>query len=91
MRKHVPSELQELTEAQRKQLTRLGYCGMFACRDTPQEAMDYLMDIADACGGGNKPAVLTAGGVLVNSLLLSLMKSGLLVVPEETEESKEDE
>lgn len=57
----------------------LGYCGLFATRETVQEAMEYAHTIADACGKNNKVGVLTAVGVFHNSLIDHIIRNYDLV------------
>lgn len=57
----------------------LGYCGLFASRDTVQEAMEYVHTIADACGKNNKVGVLTAVGVFHNALIDHIVRNYDLV------------
>lgn len=57
----------------------LGYCGLFATRETVNEAMEYVHTIADACGKNNKVAVLTAVGVFHNALIDHIVRNYDLV------------
>ena len=51
----------------------LGYCGLFASRDTVAEAQEYAARVADACGD-NKIAVLTAVGVYHNAMVDHILR-----------------
>lgn len=79
------SNPRDLTDSQIKLIQDLGYNGMFAARDTITEAHEYLMSVADACGKHNRIYVITAAQVLVNTLLIELVKTG--VIPTSTEAS----
>lgn len=56
-----------------KELAESFMSGMFATRETPKEAFDYAMDIAQA--SENTPAVLTAVMVVVNTLMMEIIKN----------------
>ena len=55
-----------------QQLGKSLYSGLFATRDNLHEAYDYAIKIAEA--SNNPVAVITAIGVLVNTLAQELMK-----------------
>lgn len=62
----------------------LGYCELFADRDTYDEAQDYLIMVARATD--NAPAVITAGMVLANTIIRIISENYDLVPKEETNE-----
>lgn len=64
----------------------LGYCGLFATRETVNEAMEYAHTIiADACGKNNKIGVVTAVGVFHNALIDHIVRNFDLVPKGEEE------
>ena len=76
----------DLPEETREYLGKIGYCGLFADRETVAEAQEYLNDVATACGKGNSVAVITAAHVLLNTVILHYLKHGIITVPAATEE-----
>ncbi len=53
-----------------KEAMRFGYIALFACRDTLNDAYQYGVSVAEACGD-SKAHVITAIQVLVNTYALS--------------------
>ena len=61
-------------------LARFGYNGMFASRDTINEAFEYVTAIGDACDA--KSHVVTACMVYANTLVMTLYENGMLMPPD---------
>lgn len=78
-----------LPDETKKYLSKIGYSGMFAHRQTPQEAMDYVQQVAAASGKNNTLAVITAAQVLLNTMILYYMENGIIKVPAEGEATVE--
>ena len=60
----------------------LGYCGLFASRETGEEAQEYVVDIAKTTE--NPTAVFTAAMVLLNTLIECVERDYVLLKKEET-------
>jgi hypothetical protein len=56
-----------LTKAGKALAGAFGHCGLFADRDTVQEALNYAYKVGEACGDA-KPHVTTAVHVVMNSI-----------------------
>lgn len=62
------------------ELARFGYNGMFASRDTIDEALEYVTKIGKACQ--HNTAVVTACMVYANTLVTTLYENGMLMPPD---------
>jgi hypothetical protein len=63
----------DLTEENQEKAMEMGYFGFFSERDSVQEAYNYALSIAEACGD-DKPWVITAIQVLVNTYAVQIAK-----------------
>lgn len=73
--------INDLPGETKKYLNEIGYSGLFAHWQTPLEAMDYVQQVADACGKNNALAVITAAQVLLNTMILYYLEQGVIKVP----------
>lgn len=53
---------------------------MLAHRKPRRSAMDYVQQVADACGKNNALAVITAAQVLMNTMILYYLEQGVIKV-----------
>lgn len=63
---------EELTEEQKAKAKSLGYVGMFANKDTLQEAYDHAMSITASLSPGDRTAATLAIHILMNTYAIHM-------------------